>query len=364
MLNLKKLSAVFQPLVLGAVSTFVAFLAFSSIVATAADRDQSPIPEVAQPALGEARGRWALAYENDFFVPAGRDQDYTYGLSLSYLRQGEVSPRTHGLLNMFDKVLGVNEGDSSGYGIELGLYGFTPEDTGVIEANPNDRPYASLLYFSTSKERVNLTGQTVLTTQVSLGVLGLDLVGDIQDEFHGAIRSQRPQGWHNQISDGGELTFRYSVSLQSLLYASKGFELRQTKAASIGYLTEANWGISFRAGRLNSTWHQFSPELASYAESSSSARRSANEHFFWGGIAVKARAYNVFLQGQFRSSPVSYENDDLNHLIVEAWAGYTRSFREGYYLSYGLRGHTSEVSRGDGNRQVIWGGVTIGKNLI
>ena len=80
-------------------------------------------------------------------------------------------------------------------------------------------------------------------------------------------------------------------------------------------------------------------------------------------MAFKARAYNAFLQGQFRDSDVSYDSDEINHGIVEAWAGYTHSFNDGYRLSYTIRGHSSEIKSGAGDRSVLWGGLTLVKNF-
>ncbi|WP_350145354.1 hypothetical protein [Haliea sp.] len=68
------------------------------------------------------------------------------------------------------------------------------------------------------------------------------------------------------------------------------------------------------------------------------------------GAAVKARGYNAFLQGQFRHSDVEYDRGDLNTARVEAWAGYSHSFGNGFRLTYLLRGHTSELERGTGDR--------------
>jgi len=309
--------------------------------------------------------RWGFAFENDFFVPGGRDRDYTYGLSLSYSDASIKNSFWHQPLNSIDNFLGLPSGKNVRYGFEGGAYGFTPEDITAEQINTNDRPYAGLVYFATSTERINVHDKSVLRTQLSLGILGLDVVGDIQDQTHRLINSDRPQGWDNQISDGGELTFRYVISKQNKLDVSSPYlELRQTKTLSVGYLTEASWGMSFRLGKLNSRWSDFNPELASYAESSSSTVRGFSERFAWGGIAIKMRGYNAFLQGQFRDSSLTIDNSDLRNAILEVWAGYTHSFTNGIYVSYGLRGHSSEVKTGVADRAVVWGGLMVGKRVF
>ncbi|WP_370979839.1 lipid A deacylase LpxR family protein [Agaribacterium sp. ZY112] len=356
-------TAWYERVLLALISVFSVVLALSSSAAWALERDQGSLIDAQALAYHTPCERWSFAYENDFFVPGGRDQDYTYGMSFSY-HSDDISGRMHRPLELIDSWLGLDSERSKALAYEAGLYGFTPEDTSVVEPNNDDRPYASLLYFATSSERIDKQDRKVLRSQISYGVLGLDLVGQVQNEFHRWIGNEQPQGWHNQISAGGEPTARYSVALQQLIISGSHWDLRQTKSASVGYLTEASWALGLRAGHLNSRWHQFNPDMASYAEASSRTKLGKSERFFWAGVAVKARAYNAFLQGQFKESAVSYSSSELKHMLLEAWAGYTHGFENGYYLSYGVRGHSSEVRYGAGDRAVLWGGVMLGRSYL
>ncbi len=133
----------------------------------------------------------------------------------------------------------------------------------------------------------------------------------------------------------------------------------------MGYLTEASWGLSFRAGKIISPWASFNPELISYGEKStySNDPSTTNEQYFWSGFSLKARFYNAFLQGQFRDSDFSYKYSDLRPIIAEAWVGYTYAFRQGYRVSYVLRAQTSELKNGDGDRNLVWGGLVFAKTI-
>jgi hypothetical protein len=144
-----------------------------------------------------------------------------------------------------------------------------------------------------------------------------------------------------------------------------GLEIKATTQGAVGYITEGSWSWSLRAGDIRTPWVSFNPELTSYGEKSIHSQVGrVSEHYFWTGFSLKARAYNSFLQGQLRDSAVTYNSDELNHGIVEAWVGYTIALKEGYSFSYLVRGHTSELKRGVGNRSVIWGGLQITKNMI
>lgn len=314
---------------------------------------------------------WAFAFDNDLLTPFRRDQDYTYGLSFTYTgSRSKSSPLTlHKGLALVDQWLRVDrlsDRGPSSQSIELGLFGFTPEDTKQDAANPLDRPYASLVYLSSVREQLNRQEQVAWKTTLTLGVLGVDWVGELQNEFHDQIHGDEIAGWDNQISDGGELTARYSIARQRRLGEPVGnTEFKSTLQASVGYLTEASWSLSLRSGRFHTLWSSFNPELTSYGEKSTPTTRadSVPERYLWAGFAFKARLYNAFLEGQLRDSAVTYNRGDLNLLLVEAWLGYTFAFNRDYRLSYVLRGHSSEIEDGAGDRALVWGGLILARTF-
>lgn len=303
--------------------------------------------------------------DNDVFVPGERDQDYTGGLSLSY-SSGDLTQSVFyvgAILDRLDEEFNLPQGSNNYYTIEAGLYGFTPEDAKHVHMNPNDRPYASILYFSNSHQRVDEVNQVAWQSTFTLGVLGLNLFGSVQNEIHDISNNKPAVGWNHQISDGGELTARYQISRQSgFRIPSDRWQVNFTQQLSIGYLTEASIGLSTRFGKIDSNWWNFQPELANYGEQRSGEMAKRNESYFFAGLALKARAYNAFLQGQVRDSDVSYSSDDVNHGLAELWVGYSQSLGNNYQLSYIIRGHTSELKQGIGDRNVLWGGLVLSKN--
>lgn len=318
----------------------------------------------------ENTGSWSFTLDNDALVPGSRDQDYTYGLSVAATgtkaRDFALSLDTP--LGWIDRGIGVDGiGNTSelGHSFEAGLFGFTPEDKSIAAPQYDDRPYASLLYASSSRIQVNPQDKVAWHSTLTVGALGLDLAGNLQNSFHKAIGSEHAEGWKHQISDGGEPTARYSLARQKTLpFSTDNLEVKSTVEGSVGYITEARWSLSFRAGKLRAPWWQSNPELARYGErNSTNSMEQGSEHYLWGGISLVGRAYNVFLQGQFRDSDVSYDSDEINHAIAEAWLGYTWGFGDGYRLSYVLRGHTSELKEGVGDRNVLWGGLVFAKSF-
>lgn len=335
--------------------------ATDSLAATAEQRPYSDTSSV------------ALAFENDVLAGGANDKDYTYGLNLTYTgpaaRDAWLSPQPleHWLNDTLTTKLlpGLKGAGATRHSLEFGVYGFTPDDIELAEPIADDRPYASLVYMASYTETVNHANNESWQSGLSIGILGLDVVGSAQNTVHDWIDSSEARGWHNQISDGGEPTAKYTLAHQKLIGASEHLELKSTVQGSVGYLTEASYALSFRAGQIRSDWWSFDPELTSYGEKSvvNAEGLAVSEHYLWGGIAVKARAYNAFLQGQFRDSAVSYQADALNHGLIEAWLGYTLAFNNSYRLSYVLRGHTSEIKTGRGDRSLLWGGLVVARSF-
>ena len=347
----------------------LALLATIPVAAFDRGEGRDPLP-IAPASIWDQRNSRSFAFDNDVLVPGSRDQDYTYGLNFTIVGDtaDEQWAALHAPLQWLDDrvgLAGLSEFGIEATRIEYGLFGFTPEDIERERPRDGDRPYASLVYAASTSEHYDRSAEVSWQSTLTVGVMGLDLVGDIQSAAHALYGGNEPLGWNTQISAGGEPTARYAVSRQQLLHRNdSGFEVKSTLAGSVGYITEASFSLSLRAGRIQTPWISFNPELANYGEKAiPSDLNRVSEHYFWTGIAFKARAYNAFLQGQFRDSDISYASDELNHAIVEAWLGYTVALRNGYSFTYSIRGHSSELRHGVGDRSVVWGGILITKTL-
>ncbi|MCV6623945.1 MAG: lipid A deacylase LpxR family protein [Cellvibrionaceae bacterium] len=303
---------------------------------------------------------FTIQHDNDLLVPSSRDQDYTAGLSLRY-SNNDREARLPFYSKLHDVASGfIAEGYSSDnhYSIEAGLYGFTPEQREGEGLNPSDRPFASLFYLSSSERWLDSNGRQSIDSRFTVGVLGLDLFADLQDGVHSLTGSRDLRGWDHQVSDGGELTARYELSQQSLLREALGkYDLSWGKSASLGYITEASLFVSGRYGSLVSPWWQHQAQLNSYGESAATSSAKGAESFWFWGAALKLRAYNAFLQGQFRDSEIKFSSSELNHALIEGWLGYSHSLNEHHKVSFMLRAHTSEVRNGVADRNVVWGGL-------
>lgn len=315
---------------------------------------------------------WAFYMDNDAFAPRGTDRGYTGGLSLTIAgrraRDGWWS--LDSLRAEGDRLLGLDrlyaDRALSRHSLEVGMTMFTPGELGDIAKQAGDRPYADLVYLANTAAEVAPDRETAYLSTVTLGVLGLPLIGNLQRSLHHAIGVTQPRGWERQISNGGEPTLRYAFARvrrawRGRLGGAKA-EVTTTWRGSVGYLTDASFGVATRIGEIRTPWWSYNPQLAEYAEKSVPVVASEGggaEHYLWAGFDVRARAYNVFLQGQFRHSDVTFGADQLRPLSLEGWIGYTWAFRNGWRLSYVLRAQTSEIRSGPADRSETWGGVVL-----
>ncbi len=322
-------------------------------------------------------GAWSLNVDNDLLTGGGRDQDYTGGLALAITGGGTrdwlfgldrargAVTRLTGLERLF-----INQNHVTRHTIEFGFTLFTPSDITISEPIPNDHPYASLFFVANAAQHVlpdrKISYQSVLT----FGLIGLGLADSVQSGIHTVIGSDEPEGWDNQISDGGEPTARYSFSVAKTLIEGGGpglsTQFTVNSEASVGFTTDASVGFGMRWGRLERPWHTFNPHPAEYISIGNppdgSTKTSNREAYLYAGLNVKARLYNAILQGQFRDSEVTFDFDELNPIVAEGWAGFLTELSGGYRFGMFIRARSAEIDVGQA-RNPVWGGFVISRSL-
>jgi len=312
----------------------------------------------------------AVSLDNDLFAPRQTDRDYTAGIAVKIFDDSNVAqlPALDRALAAADKLAGgsaILTAKQNHTAVEFGFYGITPEEIDNAHIIPNDRPYSSLIYLSASRAYQAANSLNGWTSSLTVGALGLDVFKASQNTVHRLVGSKRAEGWRHQISDGGELTARYSLAYHDYTSLnSQRTKLKLSYFSSLGYLTETGVALSFRDGLISSPSNRFNPELAHYGEhATDTGGGQSREHYFWAGVSLKARAYNAFLQGQFRQSRHTISHEDVRYLLAEAWLGYTFALSRHYTLSYVARVQSSEIQGGKGDRLLSWGGLVLSRTL-
>ena len=175
-----------------------------------------------QPAYAQTSG-FAIITDNDVFAEPNRDKDYTFAGAVSYWGEDAddywFTPAP--VLKGIDWLAGVEDVNVAN-SLTLGLEAFTPEDVELTTPILDDRPYASLLFVGSSRSYANELTKIAVHTELRIGALGTNVANVFQDKLHNIdfIRGDRVNGYRNQISDGGELTFKYHYSKQAMLLDS------------------------------------------------------------------------------------------------------------------------------------------------
>lgn len=190
---------------------------------------QSPPPPAASAPPPEPRNAVSLRLEND--IIAGTDQDYTSGFSLALSREGP------GLLGGFWNWVGAGGGRLiSTY--ELAQMISTPSDIKRRVPDPNDRPYAGVLFGALTTQAVN--GTRLDGLKLLAGVVGpVSLAEPVQKAIHAMTGSLQARGWKYQLRNELLLNVFYEQRRRyTLLTTDRGWGVQviPRAGASLGNL--------------------------------------------------------------------------------------------------------------------------------
>lgn len=317
-----------------------------------------------QPEGPHTQSGWRLTLDNDILTGQATDRDYTGGIGFTYsgdaardhplsldaLRES-LTGRLHPLFS--------DEAHSRRYhSQQIGLMLSTPEDISSTRPVYDDRPYASLLFVSSSAVDIDPARDSMFISRLTIGMLGLELAADIQRVLHELTDSDVPNGWEHQVSAGGEPALMVELARQHALLLAEHHEWKAGWDAVIGSITELDASISWRAGHLRSPWWSYVPSQVRYIEQSMPViQAAATEWFVHAGAKLRLVAYNALLQGQFRDSEVRIPSEDIERMVVEYWSGVAYAFAEHYRIDVYFRGNTPEFS-GDNKRSANWAGIS------
>ena len=322
---------------------------------------------------------WAIVLDNDALVSGSRDEDYTGGFAVA-LGGSRITKFRFSLdpaLTWINKKLHLDDGrqrTTLDHLMQFGLVLFTPDLDEAGGPKFDERPFANLLFLENSQFRTDASKNRAYQTTLSVGILGSGVGEIVQNAIHHAGGTTKASAYGYQISDGGELTARYAVSMQSLLQSSftgrgNTLELKYRVEGDIGYITEGSATLAARWGQIESPWWSFAPTRSNYLPQPIPGSRDnfrgpgGRDFFVWSAITMRARAYNAFLQGQIRDSEITFSGGELNHMLGELSIGLNRRFGNAVNVGLALHYQTNEIKHYNGSRKIRWGGLTIHKSF-
>lgn len=199
-------------------------------------------------AADEPRARQAVSVliENDMLFDT--DRYYTNGFSIAWSRA--QPPRS--LLKEVAARVGYDRNVlSESHGLEIGQVMSTPADTQVATPQPDDRPWAGLLFFGPTLQ-LDL-GKELDVFKMFVGVSGpWSLADRTQAQWHRFIKVRTPKGWAHQLENEPEFGFIYEHRWRIDLLAPEGdwnFELIPKAGFHLGtVLDKVDLGAQIRFG--------------------------------------------------------------------------------------------------------------------
>ncbi len=299
----------------------------------------------------------AFYLDDDFFGPDRTDEDYSAGAAVSSAGWGEG--RWWAPDHWLGPLARAGDDEQALRSLQVSVLMFTPDNIEAVEVQTNDRPYASLWSITGARMALGPDGRSAKFASLTIGALGLALTRDVHRAVHGLLGIDKPNGYAHQISAGGEPTAKLTYASRRLRAgggSGRGADLWTTWSASAGYLTEVSVAIAGRVGHRGNPWWSSGAELADYIPAPSfGVRGLGRELTADAGARLRFRAYDAFLQGQFRHSDLRYGQDDLDQVIGEMWVGVTWTLPSHFTLRYSLRAETPELRQGLADRIDVWG---------
>lgn len=277
--------------------------------------------------------------EEDLFLVTGNNQDRHYTGGVGIQLSGRIAAPFTRPLSVLDALSGMRlrhrSGIDAGSSITVFGTGFTPDSLNTPDPLPQDRPYASLVGLSARTTSLDMRRTSAWTSELTVALLGTHVVHNAQAAVHRLTRKWNgkatpydPEGWSNQISEGGELTAMYAVQYERLLSqeptgAPHRYDASAGLSAAVGYYTNVGGHVTTRLGIIRTPFYQFRSNPMGQANQAGLGwlERKPIDLFVFGTLRPRFVLYNALLQGQFRDSRVTVPSSSVRNVVTEFETG-------------------------------------------
>jgi lipid A 3-O-deacylase len=283
-------------------------------------------------------------FENDLYFHT--DRYYTNGIQLSNKHTGDHRGHfTHMLTDRLCGWLGCDNNRLMTTQENVGQLMYTPSDISIKAPQPNDRPWAGLLYYEQVFTFVSPDSRTLTTLSAEVGVTGrASFAEQTQKLVHRLIDRPLPQGWDNQI--GGTLGLLATAERRT---AVQGLSTRF--GADVQLNTAAYWRVglgnimTYAAGGLAIVVGKDLPEVSPPPPGIGNKMRAGVRPSLatsclagwlqctaFGAAEARLMAYNVFLDGRIGS-----DDPDVSRrvFVTDVMAGVRLDFPHTRTASHG-----------------------------
>jgi lipid A 3-O-deacylase len=316
-----------------------------------------------------------ISTENDFLGVGNNDENYTGGALLDF-----TTPEFKKICQPFFKFKDTTAVNKQHFA--FGGTAYTPQD--LNEENPifDDRPYASLVFLNIGKISTSLQKNSLIQSDLIIGLMGGPGPGSVQTILHknhflGSTRPI-PNGWQNQIGNGGAFIFNYNTKVQILLSKNdpqiNTSNFKFCSIYGVGKLDVGNFMINLQGGfrfdlfNINYGLYDYNPVIyptilfpEKFNDDDKEKIKKKNFKFnVFCEPNLRLVGYNATLEGlMFNDSSIhKLKNSDINGVLFELKTGVNFVFFNHFTLNYTFNGRSKEYSGGKPFH--TWGTISIG----
>jgi len=333
--------------------------------------------------VSKPTGFYLYSDQDRFLNKYNEDRNYTMGVNLGIF--GPVADKNYlvvpWLRKKVDHLLGVDQLHCPNNQFifptfSLFVSGFTPLNLDSAIPIIGDRPYGSIVALTSGYVSANRRKGFAILSELNVGMLGTGIAPKVQTFIHerhwlGSTRPV-PQGWGNQISDGGEPTLMYRIGYRKRLLEQpwpskkwqniKRYQVVGTMEGMMGYYTNVALGIEAKFGFFSNNFWEMASGTSLGGNQGGLGERPAKapllEVYAFGALRERVVGYNALLQGQFRNTAYRMGAPDIERLVGEYDFGIGARIWK-VNIQWGIISGRSPEYRGAYARPHIWGSLLV-----
>ncbi|MFT5821862.1 MAG: hypothetical protein ACI8ZM_003118 [Crocinitomix sp.] len=300
-------------------------------------------------------------FDDDFLFLGNRDEQYTGGLELEYIRKSQKTKEKQTILNPF----------SSGeryWNYTFGSYLYTPYNVSDSLIILNDRPFSSYIFGTFGYTAYSKNRQKRLATTLYMGFMGSALPGRIQDSIHTIGNSPPAYGWDNRIAESEVFLPNLRINYQANLFSAGRLPTTLIRWVQLSSIFELNTGLfrnNFIGGLKISGYNNLPKSAASHYFSQTPMhkqkrfkRKKLNLTTYFSS-KLEMVFHNTTLQSlPWIYSPYTVESQYINRYVIALECGFNLNYNH-FHLSYVFRARSREFKKYSRNWHT-WAGITLG----
>ncbi|MEZ8739667.1 DUF2219 domain-containing protein [Photobacterium swingsii] len=256
----------------------------------------------------------SFSMENDGIVQ--NDQNYTNGIFLNYNSAvtTDLANQTPFPISTIANWLPLQSHAWQGWRLKLGQQMWTPSDITLEQPQPNERPYAGLLFLDTGIFQYTASRADKLTFR--LGTVGPNSLAESAQKFvHSVTPSKAPQGWAYQIEN--QIIANVNYEGHQLFNRFSSIKDKQWEWSAVGRLDAGNYRSEAALGSVVRWGSQLS-------ETFGSTGFTPNQTTDLGLLSSSRSGYFLYagLEGRYRFNDITIEGnkpDEVYDVTLQHW---------------------------------------------